>query len=159
MTCFSFGSAARVYPQECKTCTGRCTTVHRSWASSVPPLHPPLPVSDTQAQCVRSGCSLREHVCPCRNKNTRPHERPTRISIHRIVVEVLILGPLTTVNTSTAQQHRKWAICSTGFLYIPPSHCNGILSMTECIAAYKRLFPSESFPPSPALNLPKDSGN
>lgn len=42
-------------------------------------------------------------------------------------------------------------------LHLPP--CKGILSMTECIAAYKRLFPSESFPPSPALNLPKDSGN
>lgn len=70
-----------------------------------PPPRPPPPPSlqsHTQAQCVRSGCSPREHVCPCRNENTRPHERLTRISIHRRVVELLKLGALSKPNTHTA---------------------------------------------------------
>lgn len=117
MTCFSSGSAARVYPQECKTCTGRCTTVHRSWASSVPQCTP-LPVSHTGPVCpvrlLTKGTCLpvqkRKHVAP-RETHTDQHSQESS-------------GAAQTGTTHythyTAQQHRKWAICSTGVLYIPP---------------------------------------
>lgn len=76
MTCFSFGSAARVYPQECRTRTGRCTAVRRSWASRIPPCTP-LPVLHTGPVCpVRQ---LTEGTCLAvqKQKHTAPQETHT----------------------------------------------------------------------------------
>lgn len=127
MTCFSFGSAARVYPQECKTCTGRCTTVHRSWASSVPQCTP-LPGSHTGPVCpvrlLTKGTCLpvqkRKHAAP-RETHTDQHSQESS-------------GAAQTGTTHYTQHIHSATTQEMGDLQHgcplhPSSHCKGILSI------------------------------